>query len=170
MAAPGTFIANFTHGQITVSDGSSTPLSLTLTLDEGSMSISGMADKLREVAAYETRGALRGLALTTRSYPSGSFSSLINEWSDTSTGTLLDMITGQAGSAFAARESTLGATHPVICLDVAFQFTDYAGTAHDIKLHDCYLVAEFAEGDPSTLSFSFTCYGEIDGDLSMDES
>jgi hypothetical protein len=170
MAAPGTFICNFTHGTITVSDGTGTPLSLTLTLDEGSLSLSGLSDKLREIAAYETRGALRGLALTTRSYPSGSFSSLINEWSDTTTGTLLDMITGQAGSAFAARISTLGATHPVICLDISYSFTDYAGVAHDLKMHDCYLTAEYSEGDPSTVSFNYICYGEIDGDLTMDES
>ena len=102
MAAPGAFIANFTHGTLIIKDGTGTPLTLTLTLDEGSFSLSGLGNTLREIAAYETRGALRGLAQTTRTYPTGSFTSLVSEWSDASTGTLLDMITGQSGSAFAA--------------------------------------------------------------------
>ena len=59
MAAPGTFISNFTNGTITFKDGTGTPLTLTLSLDEGNFSVSGLADRLREVAAYETRGRSR---------------------------------------------------------------------------------------------------------------
>jgi hypothetical protein len=168
MAAPGTFVSNFTNGTITVSDGTGTPLTLTLSLDEGNFSVSGLADRLREIGAYETRGALRGLSLTTRTYPSLSFSSLISEWTDASTGTLMDMVLGTTGSAFAARVGTLGATHPVVTLDIEFKFTDFAGTAHDLKFHDVLISFDFSEGDPDTLSFSGTVYGEIDGDLSMD--
>lgn len=166
MAAPGTFVANFTHGQIIISDGTGTPLTVTLTLDQGDFSISGLADRLREIAAYETRGTLRGVALTNRTYPTLSFTSLISEWSDAAAGTVLDMITGSG--QFAARIGTLGADHPVICLDCKFQFVDYGGNGHDLTLHDCNFQFDFSEGDADSLALSATVYGEIDGDLAID--
>ena len=168
MAAPGSFVSNFTNGEITVSDGTGTPLTLALSLDEGNFSVTGLADRLREIGAYETRGALRGLSLTTRTYPSISFSSLISEWTNASTGTLMDMVLGTAGSAFAARIGTLGASHPVVTLDLRFQFVDFAGSGHDLTFHDVLIAFDMSEGDPNTVSFTGTVYGEIDGDLSMD--
>ena len=154
MAAPGTFISNFTHGTIILSDSGAT-YTATLTLDQGDFSASGLADRLREIAASETRGTLRGVALT-----------LISEWSDAGAGTVMDLITG--GGAFASRVGTLGANHPVVCLDVEFKFTDYDAAVHDLKFHDVSLTFDFSEGDPDTISLSGTVYGEIDGDLSMD--
>jgi len=139
---------------------------VTATLDQGDFSVSGLADRLREIAAYETRGTLRGVALTTRTYPTLSFTALISEWSDAASGTIMDMITG--GGEYAARIGTLGADHPVVCLDVEFKFTDYAAVAHDLKFHDCAMTFDFSEGDPDSISLSATTYGEIDGDLAMD--
>ena len=165
MAAPASFISNFSHGQIILTD-SGAASTVTMTLDQGDFSASGLADRLREIAAYETRGTLRGVALTNRTYPTISFTSLISEWSDASAGTVLDLITG-AGE-FSGRTGTLGANHPVVCLDVEFKFTDYDAAVHDLKFHDVNLTFDFSEGDPDTISLSGTVYGEIDGDLSMD--
>ena len=165
MAAPGTFISNFTHGTIILTD-SGAASTVTMTLDQGDFSASGLADRLREIAAYETRGTLRGVALTNRTYPTISFTSLISEWSDAGAGTVMDLITG--GGAFASRVGTLGANHPVVCLDVEFKFTDYDAAVPDLKFHDVNLTFDFSEGDPDTISLSGTVYGEIDGDLSMD--
>ena len=156
------------NGQIKVSDGAGTPLVLTLTLDEGNFSLSGMGAKLRGLGVYQSRGVTRGVQYTERTYPTGSFSSFITEWSDTSTGTLWDMILGVAGTPFAARESTLGANHPVVALDIDFTYTDHAGANHTIWLKDCVINGGFSEGDPDTLSFDFQCLGEIAGDLPMD--
>ena len=139
---------------------------MTATLDQGDFSVSGLADRLREIAAYETRGTLRGVALTTRTYPSLSFTALISEWTNAGSGTIMDMITG-AGE-YAARIGTLGADHPVICLDLEFKFTDYGAAVHDLKFNDVSLTFDFSEGDPDSISLSGTVYGEIDGDLSMD--
>ena len=165
MAAPASFISNFSHGQIILTD-SGAASTVTMTLDQGDFSASGLADRLREIAAYETRGTLRGVALTNRTYPTISFTSLISEWSDASAGTVLDLITG-AGE-FSGRTGTLGANHPVVCLDVEFKFTDYDAAVHDLKFHDVNLQFDYSEGDPSSISLSGTVYGEIDGDLSMD--
>jgi hypothetical protein len=172
MAAPATFAANFSHGSITVTDGTpSTPLDITLDVDNGDLSISGLAAVLREVVAYERRGTLHAVALGSRTYPEVSFSAMLANWSKATTGSpLADMILGTSGSEYAARIGTLGSTHPVVTFNVTFEFTDYDGTSHDLTLHDVHVVFDFAEGDPSTLSFSGTVYGEIDGDLSMDES
>ena len=165
MAAPGTFVSNFSNGTLFVMDKDNDMI-LTLTLDQGDFSVSGLSDRLREVAAYETRGTLRGVALTTRSYPTLSFTSLISEWSDASAGTVLDMITG-AGE-YAARVSTLGANHPVVCLNVKIRFTDYDSAPNDLEFHDVNLTFDASESDPNSLSLSGTVYGEVSGDLSID--
>ena len=51
------------NGQIKVSDGAGTPLVLTLTLDEGNFSLSGMGAKLRGLGVYQSRGVTRGSAV-----------------------------------------------------------------------------------------------------------
>ena len=165
MAAPSTFISNFTNGVLFVMDKDNDKI-LTLTLDQGDFSLSGLGDRLREIAAYETRGTLRGVALTTRTHPSLSFTSLISEFSDATAGTVMDMITG-AGE-FAARVGTLGAAHPVVCLNVKARFVDYDGANHELECHDVSLTFDYSEGDPNSISLSGTVYGEISGDLSMD--
>ena len=156
------------NGEITISDGTGTPLTLTLTLDEGNFSVSGMGAKLRGLGIYQSRGVTKGVQYTERTYPSGSFSSFIAEWSDTTTGTLWDMILGTAGTPFAARESTLGASHPVVALDIKLKWLDHEGSGRQIDLHDCVINGSLSEGDPNTLSFDFQVLGEIGGDLTID--
>lgn len=173
MAAPGTFAANFSHGTVTVSDGTpTTPLSKVLDTENGNLSLAGLANVLRAVKKYERRGKLHAVALGERTYPTGTFSAMLAEWSNSGAneGTLLDLILGTAGTDYASRIGTLGSSHPVVCFDIEFKFTDHGGSDHAFTCHDVHFTSDFAEGDPDTLTFSFEVLGEISGDLSMDET
>lgn len=130
--------------------------------------MSGMGAKLRGLGIYQSRGVTKGVQYTERTYPSGSFSSFIAEWSDTTAGTLWDMILGTAGTPFASRESTLGASHPVVAFDIDMKYTAHDATTHTLVFHDCVITGGFTEGDPDTLSFDFQCLGEISGALAID--
>ncbi len=171
MSAPSTFAKNFSHGTIVVADGTATALEYTADVDNGDFSWGPLKSVLRETAAYQRRGKLHALALNERIFPELSFTAMLANFTKATTGSpLADMILGTTGSEFAARISTLGATHPLVCLDVTFSFTDYGGTTHTITFHDVDMSFDGAEGDPDELSFSGTVYGEIDGDWDIDET
>jgi hypothetical protein len=167
--ALSTVIKNFTDGSITIKDGTGTPLEITVALDEGNFTMSGLAAQLSEVAAYESRGSFSGLRHTTRTYPSGSFSAKVAEFSEDSTGTLADAILKQ-GTVWAAAVSTSGASADVYTVDLVFAMegTDHGDSADaTVTLEDCYCTIDFAEGDPNTFTITFTCYGSISGDITI---
>ena len=170
MAAPSQFLMNYTHGTVKLLDGTGTPLVFTFAVDQGDFSIDGLAQRLREVVAYSSRGALRGVALGDRTYPTLSMSAMIKQFKDTDAGegTVFDFISGTAGTDYAARISTLGAAHPVFCCDVDLTVTDYAGAPHTIQAHDVALTYSIAEGDPDTCNLSGIVYGQIEGDVAID--
>lgn len=173
MAAPGTFVANGSHGTLTARDATpTTPLEKVLDFENGDISITGLANVLREVVKYERRGRLHGVGLGARTYPQLTFTATLAEWTNNASGegTLLDLVKAKAGGDYAARIGTLGADHPVICLDLEYKFTDFAAADHDFTLHDCHITWDFSEGDPSTLSFTAEVLGEISGDLTADET
>jgi len=66
--------------------------------------------------------------------------------------------------AFSSAVSTLGANAEVyaVKLTLTIEGTDHGDAAdHTIVLDDCTCSVDFAEGDPNSLSVSFTCYGAI---------
>jgi len=156
---------------VTVKDGTAvTPLSTTVQFDQGDVSISGLMDKLRDVQAIEANGVFIDLRHTTRTYPSGSVTGYVSELSESGTSTVMDMIHATSGSAYAARVSTrtLG---DVITFDITFavEGTDYGGVDGTITLEDCRITWDYSQSDVDTVSFSFTCYGAISGDLAIAE-
>ena len=67
---------------------------------------------------------------------------------------------GSHGSAV----STLGANAEVytVKLTLTIEGTDHGdGNDHTIVLDDCACSVDIAEGDPNSMSVSFTCYGSI---------
>ena len=82
--ALSTVTKHFTDGSITLKDGTGTPLTLTVALSVGDLTISGLeTDTLgRAVNAYETRGVLRSLRRGARVYPTVSFSAHLADVTD----------------------------------------------------------------------------------------
>ncbi len=169
--ALGTNPLNFHAGAITISDGTGTPLSITVALGNGDFSIENLAAVLNEVNAYETRGKFSGLAHTNRVYPTFTFSAKVAEFSEDTTGTLADAIL-KNGTVWSAAVSTLGTGAKLpYTVDIAFALegTDYSNADTTATMADCYCTIAFAEGDPNTFSISGTVYGAITGDLACAE-
>jgi hypothetical protein len=167
-----THVYNFTHGTITLIDGTSgTPIELVVPCDEGTLTIGPLMKTLREVATYECRGAHKSSAYTTRIYPEGSFSAMVAEFTDASTGVVADFVLQRAG--YSTNVSTLGSSSGLVyMLDVKFdlEMTDHGGDADvSFTATDCRISFNFSEGDPSTFAFSFKVHGPITGDLACSE-
>ncbi len=160
-------IKNFRDGSLVISDGTGTPITLTVSFDEGNFTVNNLKSTLAETVAYETRGQLRSVRHTTILLPTGSFSVMFNQFSEATVGTVCDAIL--KNGAFSSAVSVDGANAEVMKYDLAFTV---AGTVHgDASDHtfgatSCELVLDsFSEGDPNTVSVSFTCYGQLTGDL-----
>jgi hypothetical protein len=70
------------------------------------------------------------------------------------------------GGPFSGNTSTVSGEVYTIDIRLTVEGTDYGDSADPtITLSDCYCTIDFSEGDPDTLSVSFTCYGAISGDL-----
>ena len=162
---------SFTSGSIIVSDGTGTPLTVTTQFDQADFSVSGLKDKLKDTTAYQSRGTLHSVRYTSRVFPTLSFSAMVSEFSETSSGTLIDMITGKSGTPYAARVSTLGSTADVMTFDVklTIEASDFEAGTSDLSLicEDVELSFDFSEGDPDTISISGVVYGNVTGDLDI---
>ena len=155
---------NLNDGSITLKDGTGTPISVTATFDAGTFTVSGLKRILQETVAYETRGVLNSLRYTSRVYPTGSFTLHLTDFTGAGSGDVVDAIM-KAGD-FASAVSTRSGE--VYTLDITFtvEGTDHSdGADHDFTLEDCECSIDVAEGDPSTITVNFTCYGAVTGDI-----
>ena len=159
-------IKNFRDGTILL-ESNAGALNVTAQFEEGNFSASGLTAGQKEVAAYLDRGDLASLRSTNQTFPSGSFAVHFADLADP-TGTydtLMDAVNKTTGSLWVAAVSTLGANADVytlkITLTIAGTVHGDSGGDHVVVLDDCHLTADLAEGDPSTFSFNFVCYGDI---------
>lgn len=161
--AASTVIKHLFDGAIQFEDGTTpTAVALTIPFTVGDLSISGLSETLNEVAKYETRGTFHSARHTTRTYPSGSFSFQIADYSDGTENTAIDFSL-KAGS-YASNVSTLGANADVYTVDITLtvEGTDLGDTAdHTIVLTDCRLTIDVSEGEPNTATVNFECLGTV---------
>lgn len=171
--AASTFVKNFTDGSLTLKDGTGTPITLVVPLEQGNFSLSGVMKKLRNVVAYESRGSRLTVRHTTRVYPTFSFSAYMAQFTaGASAATIIDAFLKGASTTFASAVSTLGASADVYTLDLAFSVegTDFGDSADPtFTLEDCHCVFDFAEGDPNAFTVNGTVYGAITGDIAVAE-
>lgn len=162
-------VKNSNDGTLQVLDGTSgTPLEVSGMIDQGDFTASGL--RTSETEAYEARGVTTSHRKTTRNYPSGSFTVQFKEFSESTVGTLLDLLYGTSGTPFASRVSTGRVPGDVIHFDLKLtvEGTDFGDAAdHVLTFQDCELVPDFSEGSPNTLTVNWTCYGDVAGDLSI---
>ena len=159
--AASTVVKNFADGTLALFDGAGSPNTITASFSQGDMSIDGLVEDQREISAYETRGVLKSVRKTTRVYPSGSFSIMLTDLSDASDTTVVDFCLKQ--NSFSGNTSTLtGSDVYAIKITLAVEGTNFGdANDHSITLDDCRCTLAIAEGDPSTVTVSFTCYGAI---------
>lgn len=165
--AHSTVTKNFRDGSLKIDDGTGTPLTFTVIYEAGDFSISGLVQGQTETTAYFDRGRLGSLRHTTQTFPSGSFSMHMVDLSDASYGTAIDLMLQRnkyAPGSGTPGVSTLGANAEVytVKLTLEIEGSDHGDDSdHTIVLDDCLCSVDAAEGDPNSISVSFTCYGSI---------
>ena len=160
--AHSTVVKNFRDGTLSVADGAGSPAAHTVAFEAGDFSVSGLMANHKEVTTYLDRGDLGSVRYTNQTFPSGSFSLHFTDLTDAGYSTLADLLLKKGSHASAV--STLGANAEVyaVKLTLTIEGTDHGDSAdHTIVLDDCTCSVDFAEGDPNSLSVSFTCYGTI---------
>ena len=151
-------------GSISATDGTGTPVSLVIPFTTGDLSISGLSATQNATVAYESRGVLTAVRKAARTYPSGSFSFQVADYSDAVDQTAIDYFL--KANSYSANISTLaaGADADVYTVDLVFtvEGTDLGDTAdHTVTLTDCDVTMDVSEGEPNSASISFTCYGAV---------
>jgi hypothetical protein len=162
--AASTVIKHYTDGSITLSDGTGTPVTLDVPFSTGDLSITGLAQQLREVVAYQTRGVLNSIRLGARTFPTISFTAQIADYSDATDTTAIDFFLKQA--AFSGNVSVSDNATEVYTLDIVLtvEGTDHGDSAdHVLTAKNVHCTIDVAEGEPNTLTVNGTVYGGMDG-------
>lgn len=154
-------------GTVTLIDGSPTPVTLDLDFDAGDFTGGPFKRLLNETEVVVRRGRTLSLIPTNPIHPAGSFSCYLAEYNDLTDGHVVDFV--QRLKKYANNVSTRGDLH-VFTYDIRYRVTKKDGTTRDFTLHDCEIVMDtITEGQPTTLSFSWTCYGGVSGDMTCAE-
>ena len=151
---------NFRDGTITLTDGSGSPITLTVQYEAGDFSISNVMQSQTEVEVYLDRGAFHNARKTNFAPATFSFTATMTDLSDATDKLLWDAV--NKSGAFSAGVSR-GDTD-VWLLQVGFvvEGTDFSDPAdHTLVLDKCHLTIEFAEGSPNTFTINGTVYGNI---------
>lgn len=160
--AISTVVKNFRDGTIVVSDGTGTPLTVTVQFENGDLSLSGTNQGNFEHTKYLDRGELGSVRKTNRMFPTGSFTCQMTDLSDATDRLIWDIV-NKTGS-FASAVSTLGANADLYTLKIVLtvegtQFGDSAD--HVLTMNDTRCSIDFAEGDPSNFTINFEVLGTI---------
>lgn len=162
--AASTVTKHFTDGSITLTDGT-TPTAVTLTVPftTGDLAVSGLAQKLREVVVYQTRGVANTIRHGARTFPTMTFTAHLADYSDATDTTAIDFFLQQAsfsGNATASANSTEVYT---IDITLTVEGTDHGDAAdHTIEMKNVSCTIDVSEGEPNTLTVNGTIYGGMD--------
>ena len=171
--AKSTYCKTNVMGSLSAVDNTpTTPLSYACPFINGDFSLDGLVDGLREIVATERKGNLCGLSHGARVYPTFSFTALVTQFSDATSGTLTDFIMRTTGSEYAAAISTSGTGRPYTTTwSFVIEGSDFGDDAdHTFTMADVHITASFAEGDSDTISVTGTVYGAITGDITASEA
>lgn len=150
-------------GVITLKDGQGSPTELEISYEEGNLTFD--VSKADQTVLRD-----RGTIVTVRKgddqpAATGSFSAYMRQFTDTSeAGSLLDFI-NKTGN-YSSNQSTGTTGSPYIeeyCIDIVYKVeaTSLESLDHTATLSKCIATVSFSEGDPSSFTISFTCYGGV---------
>lgn len=160
--AASTVIKNFRDAVIKVEDGTTpTPLLVTISLEAGDFSLTGMTEGLTDVTTYLDRGELGSVRKTNRSFPTFSLSCHMADLSDSSDKLIWDAI--NKSGAFASAVSTISGSDVYgLKVTITIEGTNFGDAAdHVIILNGCHMSVDFSEGDPNSFSISGTVFGSV---------
>ena len=154
-------------GQITLLDGTGTPVTLDINYEEGALSIDNVSIAVEDQTVIRDRSAICTVRKGDAQPISGSFTAYFRQFTSGSVGAILDFI--NKDGAYNANISTAATGSPY----VEFYTVDikYTSLGNTLSLGDdadstatltrCVVQASFSEGDPSAFTLNFTSYGSI---------
>lgn len=155
-------VKNYRDGVLKLSDGTGTPIEVTVQYENGDFSLSGTNQGNYEHTKYLDRGELGSIRRTSRSFPTGSFTANLTDLSDATEKTLWDAV--NKTGAFTSAVSTLGTNADLYTLDITLTIegTDFGDASdHVLTLSDCRCSIDVAEGDPDSFTINFEVLGSI---------
>ena len=160
--AASTVIKNFRDATLVFADGTTpTPISLTLSLEAGDFSLSGLNQGNTEATTYLDRGELGSVRLTNRSFPTFSVSCHMADLSDATDKLIWDAV-NKTGAFSSAQSTITGSDVYGLKLTLTIEGTNFGDAAdHTIVLNGCHCSIDFSEGDPNTFTINGTVYGTI---------
>jgi hypothetical protein len=155
-------VKNFRDGTITLSDATTpTPLSVIVQYEAGDFSITGLSQGNLEATTYLDRGDLGSVRLTSRTFPTFSFTAHMTDLSDATNKTLWDAV-NKTGAFAAAVSGITGSDVYGLKVLLSVEGTNFGdATDHSLELNGCHLTIDFSEGDPNSFSLNGTVYGTI---------
>jgi len=157
--AESTIVKTKRDGTLTFSDNGAAS-SYIVAFEAGDLSITVAG---RTVSLYLDRGVMSdppAIRYGDDQPMSGSFTCQLRDATDAATETILDILT-QGGHVASTWVSTGGANAEVFTVDLTWTIegTDHGDAAdHTIVLKHCYVTGSVADGDPGTVSVTFTSY------------
>lgn len=159
---------------VTLSDGTGTPVTLTITNDT-TVTIDGLTGRaLNDLLLFQRRGQHFSAQNGQRVYPTVTIEFLHNGFkgNGAAPGTPLEFATFQgtySGNTSTTSVGTRGVK--TINIGLSLEGTDYGGTDGSMTLANCALqsITPYSDGEPSTYSITWVVTGAIGGDLSFDE-
>jgi hypothetical protein len=155
-------VKNFRDGTITLSDATTpTPLSVIVQYEAGDFSITGLSQGNLEATTYLDRGDLGSVRLTSRTFPTFSFTAHMTDLSDATNKTLWDAVNKTGAFAAAVSGITNSDVYGLKVL-LSVEGTNFGDpTDHSLELNGCHLTIDFSEGDTNSFSLNGTVYGTI---------
>jgi hypothetical protein len=163
--AESNIVKNFRDGTLSLLDGTGTPVTYTITCEQGDLKVGGQnfSGKSYEVSVTEDRGEVCALRKTNRKYPTFSFSVYFRAFTGVSgSGTVKDFLLFRNAYSANTSTTTLGDVK-TIDIKLAIEGTDLGDAVdHTTTLEDCIIDAvDFEEGDPNRLMVSGRVVGLI---------
>lgn len=151
---------NFRDGTITLSDGSGSPITLTVQYEAGDFSIDNVMQSQTEVETYLDRGSFHNVRKTNFAPATFTFTATMTDLSDATEKCLWDAV--NKSGAFSAGVSRGDTDVWLLQVGLTIEGTDFGDAAdHTLVLDKCHLTISFAEGSPNTFTLNGTVYGNI---------
>ena len=150
-------------GVITLLDGTATPVTLEVAYEDGNFTFSD-PQQFSELVVMD-RGNFAAVRKQDEQAKTGSFSFHFRQFTDAAeAGSVRDFI-NQSGN-YSGNVSTGTAGVPYIehyTIDIKYvaDSPDVAEADHTVILEKCICSLDFSEGDPSSFTLNFTCYGGV---------
>lgn len=163
--AESNIVKNFRDGTLSLIDGTGTPVTYTVTCEQGNLKVTGqnVGGKAYEIEVYEDRGEVCGLRKGARKYPTFTFSAYLRGFTGaTGSGTIKDFCLFRNAYSGNTSTTTLGDIK-TIDVKLTIEGTDLGDAAdHTTTLEDCIVDSVDAEeGSPDMYTISGRVVGTI---------